>query len=73
MLCFNLSDFINKMFVILDYLLSFGDTLKIKVKLQKRFLQLHKYKFAQSAGAVEYTDCFSAERTPPNECAGIWH
>ena len=28
--------------------------------------------FAQSAGAVEYTDCTSAERypPPPNECPG---
>ena len=28
-----------------------------------------KLDFAQSAGAVEYTDCFSAEGYPPtNEC-----
>ena len=27
--------------------------------------------FAQSAGAIEYTDCTSAEvKTPPNECPG---
>ena len=26
------------------------------------------YRLAQSAGAVEYTDCFSAEVYSPNEC-----
>ena len=26
------------------------------------------FKVAQSAGAVEYTDCTSAEGYPPNEC-----
>ena len=28
------------------------------------------YLHAQSAGAVEYTDCFSAEGYPTNECSG---
>ena len=30
----------------------------------------YKVKFAQSAGAVEYTNYFSAERYLPNECPG---
>ena len=29
-----------------------------------------KFYLAQSAGAVEYTDCFSAEGNPHNECTG---
>ena len=28
-------------------------------------------RFSQSAGAVEYTDCFSAEGNPHNECPGF--
>ena len=39
--------------------------------LFERVFALTQY-FAQSAGAIEYTDCFSAEgvRSPPNECPG---
>ena len=39
-----------------------------KVNLIERVMV--KLIFAQSAGAVEYTDCFSAEGYPPNECPG---
>ena len=35
------------------------------------YISLQTQYVAQSAGAVEYTDCFSAEgQEPPNECPG---
>ena len=52
----------------------FGDSngqikLRAKQKIQGSFCNRHS--FAQSAGAVEYTDCAAAEvQDPSNECPG---
>ena len=43
---------------------------KPKVPHLNSFADLFNNIFAQSAGAVEYTDCTSAEGYPPNECPG---
>ena len=37
------------------------------------YLNIHLSKLAQSTGAAEHTDCFSAEGLDPNECPVIWH
>ena len=40
------------------------------INISCHYTSIHKYTISQLSGAVEYTDCFSAEelRPPHNEC-----
>ena len=41
--------------------------------MMNKIFSMNKY-VAQSAGAVEYTDCFSAEgQDPPQRESWLWH